>query len=140
MLQQFNIILRDRILIHCGIHGWCNDLWCTACKNGSCQHIIGETMRKLCHDISSCRCDHDNVCKLGKCNVLYFKFKISVKCICDTFMSCQSLKSNWIDKIGGVLSHDDMNVSVCFYQKTCKCCNFIRSNTSGHAKQDMFSF
>ena len=44
--------------------------------------------------------------------MLYIKFKISIKCIHDTFVSRQSLEGHRRDELACILSHYDMNACI----------------------------
>ena len=77
--------------------------------------------------ISTCRCDHHYICFLCNRYMLYLKLKIPVKGIHQTFISCESFKSDRIDKIRGILCHQHMNICMAFLQRACQICNLIRA-------------
>ena len=126
LLQDFDIVLDNSVLVHTGIHGRSSDFRACAGKDGSGEHIIRQAMRHLADDICRSRGYQHGVRKLCQCYVLHLKFEIPVKSIHQAFMVCQRLKGNRVDKICGILRHNHMHVTILLYQQSGEHGNLIR--------------
>ena len=138
MLQDSKIILHDRIFIHSGIHGRSHKNRTLAGKRSCRQHIICNSVRKLCDHIGTGRRNHQKICLLCQSHMFYIKLKIAVKRIDQTLMGCQSLKRDRIDKIFCILGHQYMYICLLLDKRTGQICNFICCNTSGHSQKNRF--
>ena len=64
--------------------------------------------------------------------MFYFEFKIAVESIYNTFIARQRFKCDWINKISGILGHNNMNTGTGLYKTAGKHGTFICSNPTGN--------
>ena len=140
LFQRFDIILRNRILVHRGVHGRRDNLRARAGKHRCRQHVIGKPMRKFCHHICRCRRDKDNIRLLCQRDMLHLILKIPVKRVDQALSAGQCLKRDGIDKVRGIPGHHDLHRRVLFYQKAREVRRLICRNAAAHAQQYCFSF
>ena len=138
--QLCHILSHNWIFIHSRIHRWCNKNRTSAGQYCRRQHIISNAPCKLSNDICCCWCNHHNICLLGQCNMFHMKLKISVKGVHHTFMPCQCLKRNWIDKIGRILCHQHIGVCPLFYKCTGQIGDLIGRNATTNSQYHCLSF
>ena len=96
-------------------------------------------MSRLCDYIGRCRRNQKHVRLLCKGHMLHTVLKIPVKSIYQTLISCQTLKGNGIDKVGGILRHDHRYIRFLLFQHTCKYGNLVSGNAACYAKYNVFS-
>lgn len=96
------------------VHRRSNDARALAGQERGRQHIISEPVCQLGADIGSRRGDDREVGFLCQFHVLYFKFKIPVKGICQAFIDGQGFKRQWSNKLHRIFCHDDMHIGVLF--------------------------
>ena len=137
---DLQIILKDWVLIHIGVHGRGNDFPAPARHDGGGQHVVRNAMGNLADHIGRGRGHHHNIRLLCKGHMLHAELKVPVKCIHQAFVACQALKSYGINEVSGVLCHQYMDLHALFNQHAGQAGCLISCNASCHSKKDCLSF
>ena len=132
--QDVQVVLRDGIFVHPGVHGRGNQLFALACQHGCGEHIVRQAMRHFRDHVGGCRCDQAEICGLCERDVLHLKLKIAVKGIHQAFISGQAFKSDGIDKVCGVLCHQDMDDTALLMKRAGQIGGFIGGDSSSDAQ------
>ena len=139
MTKFLQIILNDWIFVHVGIHRRSNDLFTFACHDSCCQHVIRNAAYNLSNNIRRRRSDQHHIRLFCQRDMLYTILKIAVKCINQTFGTCQCLKCDRINKIGRILRHQYVYLRMHLHKHTCQICDLICCNTPCHTEYHRFS-
>ena len=92
-------------------------------------------MGHFCNHIGGCRGNQAEIGSLGNRNVFYLKLEVAVKGIYETFVSRQTFKGDGIDKICGILGHQNMDMASLLVKSTGQIGGFVRGNSTGDAQQ-----
>ena len=138
-LQDLHVVLHDRIFKHICVHRRRDDLPAPACHHGCRQHIIRNAVSDLSDHIGACRGDHYHVCLLRQRHMFHTVLKIPVKCVYQTLVSGQSLKSDGIDKVHRILCHQQMYIRVQLFERARQGRGLISGDASRDPEQDCLS-
>ena len=72
--------------------------------------------------------------------MLHIEFKVSVKCVHEALVACESFKCDWIYKICCIVCHYDVDIGVLLYKHTRKVCYLVCRYASCHSQNYCFSF
>ena len=137
-LQLLQVVLHNGIFKHVGVHGRCHNLRATAGHHRGGQHIIGNSAGQFPDHIGRSRSDHHHIRLLCQRHMLHTELEIPVEGIHQTLVSCQRLKGNGVDKVGGICCHQHMHIGVKLAQHTCKAGSLVGGNASAYAQEHCF--
>ena len=108
------IVLHDRIAEHIGIHcrGDQHRTSGGTCHHCGCQHIIRNTTCNLPDHIGTGRSHQHHIRLFCNRNMLYTELKIAIKGIDQTLIAGQGFKSDWVDEICCIFSHQNMHITI----------------------------
>ena len=133
MAQCCQIVLCDRILVHPCIHRRGYQLRTRTRKQRRREHIVRNSMSQLCNHICARRRHNRQICPFCQLHVLHLILKIPVKRIDQTFLSCQCLERDRINKLCCIFRHDYLYIGMLFSEHACQVCRLISSNAPGHS-------
>ena len=137
--QRGDIILRDGVFQHSGIHGWRNELGALCSQHCGGEHIIGDAVGHLGDDVGSGRGDKDHIGFFCQRDVGDFKLEIPVKGVHHAFVAGEGLKGERSDELGGVPGHNDLHIGSQLAQCAGHIGHFIGGNAAAYAQKDAFS-
>ena len=137
--ENRHIILRNRIFIHGSVHGRRHQLRTLRRQKNGGEHIVGQTVGRLCHEVGGGRRHADQVRGFRQRDVLHIVFEIPVKGVHRNPVVGQGLKGEGCDEPSGVLGHDDVHIGVLFLQSAGQHGTLICCDAAGNAQQHGFS-
>ena len=137
---DLQIILKDRVLIHIGVHGRGNDFPAPARHDGGGQHVVRNAMGNLADHIGRGRGHHHNIRLLCKGHMLHAELKVPVKCIHQTLIAGQAFKCYGVDEVGCIPCHQHMHFYPLLDQHAGKNGNLICGNTACYSQKYGLSF
>ena len=139
VLQCFEVILRDGIFQHMGVHGGRNQLGAGRSQRNGGQHIVGLPVGQLGDDIGRGRRNEHKVRCIGKADMRHIVLEVAVEGIHLTAAAGQRFKHQRRDELSGIFGHQDMNIGPQLDQRMRHIGHFIGCNAPGDAEDDGFS-
>ena len=139
VLQLFQIVLHDGVFVHLGVHGRSHQLFALAGQQSGGEHIVRQTIGQLTDHVGGGGGHQGDVRLLGHRHMLHIELKVPVKGIHQAFVAGEGLEGDGVDKVGGVLGHQHLNVRVLLDQKAGHGGHFICRDAAGDRQHHMFS-
>ena len=139
MLKRFEVILRDGVFQHMGVHGGGDQLGAVRRQRDGGQHIVRLTVRYLGNDIGGGRGDQQQVGGVCQRNMRYIILEVAVKGVHNAAAVGQRFKHQGGDELSGVFGHQHMDIRTQLDQCVRHIGHFIGSNAAGDTKDNGFS-
>ena len=139
MFQRSEVVLRDGVFQHPGVHGRADQLGAPGRKHHGGEHIIGNAVGHFGNDVGRGRCHQNDIRLFGQRDMGDLELEIAVEGIHHALVAGQRFKDERGDEMGGVLGHNDLHVRPQLFECAGHICHFIGGNAAGNAQKDAFA-
>ena len=136
--QTGNVSLRRRIFEHAGEHRRRNKLFAACGEHGRSEHIVGNSVCKLCDDVCRCRRDKHTVRAAPKVHMRHRVVALSVKKRRKAGVFRQCLERNGPYKLRAVLCHNNIYINAHFGEVRSDVADLIRGNSARNTDKQVF--
>ena len=133
-LQDFQVFLCRNIFPHASVHRRGDQHGRAGGQAGGGQHIVGDTVSQLGHDIGRSGRDDKEIGALGQGNMLHLPALGPCEGIHHAGLVGQGFKGHGRNKLGGVLCHNHTHRSAQLFQARHRLAALIRRDAARHAK------
>jgi len=99
VLQRSEVVLRDGVFQHPGVHGWADQFGAPGRKHHGGEHIIGNAVGHFGNDVGRGRCHQNDIRLFGQRDVSDLELEIAVKGVHHAFVTGQRLKDERGDEM-----------------------------------------
>ena len=138
--EGVQVVLGDGILEHLGVHGRGDELGTGAGQHSGGEHVVGQAVGQFGAHVGGGRGDDDQICPVSQGDVLHLVGEVPVEGVHHAPVSCELLKGEGGDKLGGVGGHNNLHGGVLLHQRRGQCRRLIGGDAPGHAQQNGFAF
>ena len=138
-LQRGEVVLRDGVFQHAGVHGGGNQLGAFGRQHHGGEHIVGDAVGHFGDHVGRGGGHQDHVGLFGQRDVGDLEFEVAVKGVHHALVAGQGLKGDGSDELGGVFGHDDLHIGPQLAQCAGHIGHLIGGNAAGDAQKDAFA-